>query len=153
MVIYERIKDEVRKGKTFRSATASGWDRAKETVVTGNMVTLIGAVIIYFLAVGDVKGFAFTMGLTTVFDLLVTFLVTAPLLILASRSKFWGRPSVSGMSKAFATANRKKDTDTDKDTDTARTKAAESTGSTVVEVGGGSVDKQLAPTRDDSEEK
>ena len=153
VVIYERIKDEVRKGKTFRSATASGWDRAKETVVTGNMVTLIGAVIIYFLAVGDVKGFAFTMGLTTVFDLLVTFLVTAPLLILASRSKFWGRPSVSGMSKAFATANRKKDTDTDKDTDTARTKAAESTGSTVVEVGGGSVDKQLAPTRDDSEEK
>ena len=147
VVIYERIKDEVRKGKTFRSATASGWDRAKETVVTGNMVTLIGAVIIYFLAVGDVKGFAFTMGLTTVFDLLVTFLVTAPLLILASRSKFWGRPSVSGMSKAFATANRKKDTDT------ARTKAAESTGSTVVEVGEGSVDKQLAPTRDDSEEK
>ena len=125
--------------------------------MTGNMVTLIGAVIIYFLAVGDVKGFAFTMGLTTVFDLLVTFLVTAPLLILASRSKFWGRPSVSGMSKAFATANGKKNMDTDKDTgndtDTAQATTAESTGSTVVEVGEGSVDKQLAPTRDDSEEK
>ena len=65
IVIYERIKDQVRHGKTFRSATASGWERAKETVITGNMVTLIGAVIIYFLAVGDVKGFAFTMGLTT----------------------------------------------------------------------------------------
>lgn len=103
VVIYERIKDEVRKGKTFRSATASGWDRAKETVVTGNMVTLIGAVIIYFLAVGDVKGFAFTMGLTTIFDLLVTFLVTAPLMVLASRSKFWSKPGVNGMSKAFAT--------------------------------------------------
>lgn len=101
VVIYERIKDEVRKGKTFRSATISGWDRAKETVVTGNMVTLIGAVIIYFLAVGDVKGFAFTMGLTTVFDLLVTFLVTAPLLILASRNPFWSRPSVNGMGKAM----------------------------------------------------
>lgn len=102
VVIYERIKDEVRKGKTFRSATAAGWDRAKETIVTGNMVTLIGAVIIYLLAVGDVKGFAFTMGLTTVFDLLVTFLITAPLLVIASRSGFWSKPSVNGMSKAFA---------------------------------------------------
>ena len=100
VVIYERIKDEVRKGKTFRSATASGWERAKETIVTGNMVTLIGAVIIYMLAVGDVKGFAFTMGLTTVFDLLVTFLITSPLLILASRSSFWSKPAVNGMSKA-----------------------------------------------------
>ena len=106
IVIYERIKDEVRRGKTFRSATASGWERAKDTIITGNMVTLIGAVIIYFLAVGDVKGFAFTMGLTTVFDLLVTFLVTAPLLILASRSPFWAKPSVNGMGKAFATAEK-----------------------------------------------
>nr|WP_095660067.1 protein translocase subunit SecD [Corynebacterium glaucum] len=106
VVIYERIKDEVRKGKTFRSATASGWDRAKDTIVTGNMVTLIGAVIIYFLAVGDVKGFAFTMGLTTVFDLLVTFLITAPLLVVASRSGFWSKPSVNGMTKAFAVGDR-----------------------------------------------
>ena len=108
IVIYERIKDEVRKGKTFRSATASGWQRAKDTVITGNMVTLIGAVIIYFLAVGDVKGFAFTMGLTTVFDLLVTFLVTAPLLIIASRSSFWSKPSVNGMGKAFKTAEARR---------------------------------------------
>lgn len=108
IVIYERIKDEVRKGKTFRSATASGWQRAKDTVITGNMVTLIGAVIIYFLAVGDVKGFAFTMGLTTLFDLLVTFLVTAPLLIIASRSSFWSKPSVNGMGKAFKTAEARR---------------------------------------------
>ena len=117
IVIYERIKDEVRKGKTFRSATASGWQRAKDTVITGNMVTLIGAVIIYFLAVGDVKGFAFTMGLTTVFDLLVTFLVTAPLLIIASRSGFWSKPSVNGMGKAFKTAEaRRAQDDVDKHT-------------------------------------
>ena len=106
VVIYERIKDEVRKGKTFRSATAAGWDRAKDTIITGNMVTLIGAVIIYLLAVGEVKGFAFTMGLTTIFDLLVTFLITAPLLILASRSSFWANPKVNGMSKAFAVGER-----------------------------------------------
>ena len=117
IVIYERIKDEVRKGKTFRSATASGWQRAKDTVITGNMVTLIGAVIIYFLAVGDVKGFAFTMGLTTVFDLLVTFLVTAPLLIIASRSGFWSKPSVNGMGNAFKTAEaRRAQDDVDKHT-------------------------------------
>lgn len=108
IVIYERIKDEVRKGKTFRSATASGWERAKDTVITGNMVTLIAAVIIYFLAVGDVKGFAFTMGLTTVFDLVVTFLVTAPLLIIASRNRFWAKPSANGMGKAFATAQERR---------------------------------------------
>ena len=107
-MIYERIKDEVRKGKTFRSATASGWERAKDTVITGNMVTLIAAVIIYFLAVGDVKGFAFTMGLTTVFDLVVTFLVTAPLLIMASRNRFWAKPSANGMGKAFATAQERR---------------------------------------------
>ena len=101
VVLYERIKDEVRRGRTFRSATLNGWDRAKETIVTGNMVTLIGAVVIYFLAVGEVKGFAFTMGLTTIFDLLVTFLITAPLMILASRSKYWSKPSVNGMGNAF----------------------------------------------------
>ncbi|AWB84120.1 protein translocase subunit SecD [Corynebacterium liangguodongii] len=101
VVIYERIKDELRKGRTFRSATAQGWDRAKETIVTGNIVTLIGAVVIYFLAVGDVKGFAFTMGLTTVVDLLVTFTVTAPLMILASRTRFFSRGGVNGMGKIF----------------------------------------------------
>lgn len=101
VVLYERVKDEVRRGRTFRSATLNGWERAKDTIITGNMVTLIGAVIIYFLAVGEVKGFAFTMGLTTIFDLLVTFLVTAPIMILASRKKFWGKPAVNGMAKAF----------------------------------------------------
>ena len=101
VVLYERIKDEVRRGRTFRSATLNGWERAKDTIVTGNIVTLIGAVVIYFLAVGEVKGFAFTMGLTTVFDLLVTFLVTAPIMILASRKSFWAKPAVNGMAKAF----------------------------------------------------
>lgn len=104
VVLYERIKDEVRRGRTFRSATLNGWDRAKETIITGNIVTLIGAVVIYILAVGSVKGFAFTMGLTTIFDLLVTFLVTAPLMTLASRNPFWAKPSVNGMKQAFEAA-------------------------------------------------
>nr|WP_246049200.1 protein translocase subunit SecD [Corynebacterium tapiri] len=109
VVFYERIKDEVREGRTFRSATHRGWDRAKQTIVTGNMVTLIGAVVVYFLAVGEVKGFAFTLGLTTVFDLLVTFLVTAPLALLASRRRFWAKPAVNGMGSMFELARSNRD--------------------------------------------
>ncbi len=104
VVLYERIKDEVREGRTFRSAAHRGWERAKRTIVTGNMVTLIGAVVIYFLAVGEVRGFAFTLGLTTVFDLLVTFLITAPLMLLAAKRRFFTRPSVNGMGKVFQLA-------------------------------------------------
>ncbi len=104
VVLYERIKDEVREGRTFRSAAHRGWDRAKRTIVTGNMVTLIGAVVIYFLAVGEVRGFAFTLGLTTLIDLLVTFLVTAPLMLLASGKPFFAKPAVNGMGKVFELA-------------------------------------------------
>lgn len=68
------------------------------------MVTLIGSVVIYFLAVGEVKGFAFTLGLSTVFDLLVTFLVTAPLMLMAANKPFWAKPSVNGMGKVFKLA-------------------------------------------------
>ncbi|WP_082422123.1 protein translocase subunit SecD [Corynebacterium oculi] len=111
VVIYERIKDEVREGHTFRSATHRGWDRAKRTVITGNMVTLIGSVVIYFLAVGEVKGFAFTLGMTTVFDLVVTFLVTAPLMKLAADKPFWSKPAVNGMGKVFALAQARRQAD------------------------------------------
>lgn len=104
VVLYERIKDEVREGRTFRSAVPRGWERARQTIVTGNIVTLLASVIIYVLAVGEVKGFAFTLGLTTVFDLLVTFMITAPLMLLAARRPFFAKPSVNGMGAAFAFA-------------------------------------------------
>lgn len=108
VVIYERIKDEVREGHTFRSASHRGWARARRTIVTGNMVTLIGSVVIYFLAVGEVKGFAFTLGLSTVFDLIVTFLVTAPLMLMAANKPFWSKPAVNGMGKVFKLARANK---------------------------------------------
>ncbi|NLZ58815.1 MAG: protein translocase subunit SecD [Corynebacterium sp.] len=101
VVFYERIKDEIRDGRSFRSAAPRAWERAKRTIVTGNMVTLIGAIAIYLLAVGEVKGFAFTLGLTTVFDILVTFLVTAPLVILASRKPVFAKPAINGMSRVY----------------------------------------------------
>lgn len=101
VVFYERIKDEIREGRSFRSAVPRAWESAKRTIVTGNMVTLLGAIVIYLLAVGEVKGFAFTLGLTTVFDLVVTFLITAPLVILASRNPFFAKSSVNGMGRVM----------------------------------------------------
>lgn len=108
VVFYERIKDEVRDGRTFRSAVPRAWDRAKHTILSGNLVSLIAAVVLYVLAVGDVKGFAFTLGLTTVFDLLILFLVTAPLVVLASRNPWFAQPGVNGLKAVMAVAERRR---------------------------------------------
>lgn len=97
VVYYERIKDELLEGRTFRSATRTAWERSRSTIVTGNAVTLIGAVVVYFLAIGEVKGFAFTMGLTTVFDLLVSFLVMAPIMQIIGRRPLYAKPSMNGL--------------------------------------------------------
>lgn len=104
VVYFERIKDEILGGSTFRSAVPRAWDRARGTIVTGNFVSLIAAVILYFLAIGDVKGFAFTLGLTTVVDVLVAFLLTAPLTIMLSRKPFSANRKVNGLGPAFRLA-------------------------------------------------
>ncbi|WKD61335.1 preprotein translocase subunit SecD [Corynebacterium ciconiae DSM 44920] len=97
VVFYERIKDEIRdNNRTFRSAVPRGWQSAKRTILSGNTVSLIAAIVLYVLAVGSVKGFAFTLGLTTIFNLVVTFLVTAPLVLLASRRRWFNKPSRNG---------------------------------------------------------
>lgn len=106
VIYFERIKDEIRNGFSFRSAVPRAWKRARSTIVTGNIVSLIAAVILYFLAVGDVKGFAFTLGLTTFFDLVVAFLVSAPLVILLSRRKGFANPKINGLGSAFRAADR-----------------------------------------------
>ncbi|MEV0246415.1 protein translocase subunit SecD [Nocardia sp. NPDC050712] len=97
VVFFERIKDEMREGRSFRSAVPRGWARARRTILSGNAVSLIASAVLYILAVGQVKGFAFTLGLTTVLDVIVVFLVTMPLVMLASRSQFWAKPSVNGL--------------------------------------------------------
>ncbi|MFS0077791.1 protein translocase subunit SecD [Corynebacterium striatum] len=102
VVYYERIKDELLEGRTFRSATAKAWERSRATIVTGNAVTLIGAVIVYFLAIGEVKGFAFTMGLTTAFDLVVSFLIMAPLMQLIGARPAAAKPSMNGLGGIYA---------------------------------------------------
>jgi len=97
VVFFERIKDEIREGRSFRSAVPRGWARARKTIVSGNAVTFLAAAVLYFLAIGQVKGFAFTLGLTTILDLVVVFLVTWPLVYLASKSAVLAKPAYNGL--------------------------------------------------------
>ncbi|OZC61261.1 protein translocase subunit SecD [Rhodococcus sp. 06-470-2] len=97
VVFFERIKDEIREGRSFRSAVPRGWARARKTILSGNAVSFIAAAVLYVLAVGQVRGFAFTLGLTTILDIIVVVLVTWPLVYLASKSTFWSKPSVNGL--------------------------------------------------------
>ena len=97
VVFFERIKDEIREGRSFRSAVPRGWARARKTILSGNAVTLLAAVVLYILAVGQVKGFAFTLGLTTILDVVVVFLVTWPLVYMASKSTTLSKPAFNGL--------------------------------------------------------
>ena len=97
VVFFERIKDEIREGRSFRSAVPRGWARARKTIVSGNAVTFLAAVVLYVLAIGQVKGFAFTLGLTTILDVVVVFLVTWPLVYLASKSPTLAKPAFNGL--------------------------------------------------------
>jgi preprotein translocase subunit SecD len=97
VVFFERIKDEIREGRSFRSAVPRGWVRARKTIMSGNAVTFLAAAVLYVLAIGQVKGFAFTLGLTTILDLVVVFLVTWPLIYLASKSARLAKPTYNGL--------------------------------------------------------
>ena len=90
IVYFERIRDEVREGRTLQAAVDHGWIRARRTILASDAVNVLAAVILYFLAVGGVRGFAFTLGLTTVIDLLVVIAFTHPLMKLLVRTKFFG---------------------------------------------------------------
>ncbi|HEX7826626.1 MAG TPA: protein translocase subunit SecD, partial [Mycobacterium sp.] len=97
VVFFERIKDEIREGRSFRSAVPRGWARARKTILSGNAVSFLAAAVLYFLAVGQVKGFAFTLGLTTILDVVVVFLVTWPLVYLSSKSVTLSKPAFNGL--------------------------------------------------------
>ncbi len=103
VIYFERIKDEIREGRTFRSAVPRAWERARRTILSADAVSLLSAVVLYVVAVGDVRGFAFTLGLSTVLDLVIVYLVTHPLVALASRARIFQSPRYSGLG-AVATA-------------------------------------------------
>jgi len=90
VVFFERLRDELREGKSLRSAVRQGWIRARRTIIASDMVTLIAAVVLYELTVGSVQGFAFTLGLSTVIDLVVVFVYTMPMVTLFARTRFFG---------------------------------------------------------------
>lgn len=91
IVYFERIRDEVRDRRPLQAAVDEGWDRAKRTIVVSDAVNLVAAVVLYLLAVGGVQGFAFTLGVTTVIDLVVIFLFTHPMMELLIRTRFFGQ--------------------------------------------------------------
>ncbi|PWJ53536.1 preprotein translocase subunit SecD [Quadrisphaera granulorum] len=89
IVFFERVRDEVREGRSLTSAVETGWARARRTIIISDVVNFMAAAVLYFLAVGGVKGFAFILGLTTVIDLLVVMLFTHPILVLLARRRFF----------------------------------------------------------------
>ena len=91
VVFFERLRDEVREGRSLRGAVESGWKRARRTILVSNTVSFLAALLLYIFSVGDVKGFAYTLGLTTIIDVVVVFLFTKPAVTLLARTKFFGQ--------------------------------------------------------------
>jgi len=98
IIYFERLRDEIRDGRSLRSAAESAWSRARRTIVISDAVSLIAAVLLFIFAIGGVRGFAFTLGLTTIIDLIIIFLFTKPLVTFLSRLPFFanGHP-LSGL--------------------------------------------------------
>ncbi|TCC48585.1 protein translocase subunit SecD [Kribbella capetownensis] len=90
IIYFERLRDEVREGRSLRSSVETGWARAKHTIIAADSISLLAAVVLYVLAIGSVKGFAFTLGLTTLIDLLIVFMFTKPVVTLLARTDFFG---------------------------------------------------------------
>jgi preprotein translocase subunit SecD len=91
IVYFERIRDEAREGRPLRTAVEAAWIRARRTILASDTVSFLAAVVLYVLAVGGVRGFAFTLGLTTLVDVLVVFTFTKPVVTLLARTEFFGK--------------------------------------------------------------
>jgi preprotein translocase subunit SecD len=90
IVYFERVRDEVREGRPLRAAVEAGWGRARRTILAADGVNVLAASILYLLASSNVRGFAFTLGLTTIIDLVVVMLFTHPMVALLAGTEFFG---------------------------------------------------------------
>ncbi|HEY0237313.1 MAG TPA: protein translocase subunit SecD [Friedmanniella sp.] len=90
VIYFERIRDEVRDGRSLRTAVETGWRRARHTILIADGVSMLSALVLFILAIGSVKGFAFTLGLTTLIDVFIVFFFTKPLMTLLARTHFFG---------------------------------------------------------------
>ncbi|NEB78600.1 protein translocase subunit SecD [Streptomyces sp. SID14478] len=93
IVFFERIRDEIREGRSVRPAVERAWPRARRTILVSDFVSFLAAAVLYIVTVGKVQGFAFTLGLTTLLDVVVVFLFTKPLMTLLARRKFFSSGS------------------------------------------------------------
>ncbi|MDX2920649.1 MULTISPECIES: protein translocase subunit SecD [Streptomyces] len=91
IVYFERVRDEIREGRTLRPAIERAWPRARRTILVSDFVSFLAAAVLFIVTVGKVQGFAFTLGLTTLLDVVVVFLFTKPLMTLMGRTKFFSR--------------------------------------------------------------
>ncbi|NKQ23982.1 protein translocase subunit SecD [Streptomyces galbus] len=89
IVFFERIRDEIREGRSLRPAVERAWPRARRTILVSDFVSFLAAAVLFIVTVGKVQGFAFTLGLTTVLDVVVVFFFTKPLMTLAARRPFF----------------------------------------------------------------
>ncbi|MFI7292574.1 protein translocase subunit SecD [Streptomyces sp. NPDC050121] len=89
IVYFERVRDEIREGRTLRPAVERAWPRARRTILVSDFVSFLAAAVLFIVTVGKVQGFAFTLGLTTVLDVVVVFFFTKPLMTLIARRKFF----------------------------------------------------------------
>lgn len=99
IVYFERMRDEIREGRSLRVAAETGWIRARRTILAGDFVSFLGAVVLYYLSIGNVRGFAFMLGLTTLIDVAVAFWFTRPLVSILSKTAWFNRGGeLTGMS-------------------------------------------------------
>ncbi|MFC7550968.1 protein translocase subunit SecD [Plantactinospora sp. GCM10030261] len=103
VIYFERLKDEIREGRSPRSAVPRAWARARRTIISANAITLMAAVVLYIVSIGTVKGFAFALGLATVLDLVVVFLFRHPIMTMFARTRAFLSPRVSGLGRVLQT--------------------------------------------------
>ncbi len=104
VVYFERLKDEIRSGKTVRSSVDRGFSRAYRTILAADAASFIGAVVLYMLSVGSVRGFAFFLGLSTLLDVVIAYFFTRPMVALLGRSRFFTEARWVGVARGLAAA-------------------------------------------------
>jgi preprotein translocase subunit SecD len=103
VVFFEKLKDDVAAGRTLRNSAARGFENAWRTILTADIVSLLGAVILWWLTVGSVRGFAFFLGLSTMADIVVSYFFTRPAVLLLARTNMFNKGRVLGISRSTST--------------------------------------------------
>jgi len=101
VIYFERLKDEIRDGRSPRSAVPRAWQRARRTIITANTISILAAVVLYIFSAGTVKGFAFALGLATFLDLVVVFLFRHPIMTMFAQTNAFMSPRVSGLGRVL----------------------------------------------------